>query len=148
MRPVLEIADFIRSVRSRMQFGELSRAPLRLLRLELKGNSAECEWMARPPDEWDADLPPEVRERHAAAQALQDALTVRDLLFGRLPSLSHATFRVYRYAAPESTELIIAGTVTRGEEVPSTVSSVAMRAKLLGFRFWLDNGELRELQVE
>ena len=148
MKPLYEFGDFVRKLRVQARFGRLSRAPLRLLRLELRGNVAECEWMARPPDHWDLDLPAEVRERHAASQALEDAMAVRDLLFCTLPSLSRAVFRVYRSSGSESPELIITGTVTRDEQIPVTVSSLAMLAKLSGFRFWLDNGELRELQLE
>jgi len=148
MKPLYEFGDFVRRLRVQARFGRLSRAPLQLLRLELRGNVAECEWMARPPDHWDGDLPVPVRERHAASQALEDAMTVRDLLFCTLPNLSRAAFRVYRPSGSDSPELIITGTVTRDEQVPVTVSSLAMRAKLSGFRFWLDNGELRELQLE
>jgi len=48
----------------------------------------------------------------------------------------------------ESAELIITETATRDEEIPARAASVAIRAKLSGFRFGLDNGQLRELQLE
>ena len=64
MRPLWEAADFVRRTHRRLRFGELSRAPLRLLRFELRGQEAECEWMARPPDPWDADLPPAIARRN------------------------------------------------------------------------------------
>jgi hypothetical protein len=54
MRQLWEVADFVRTVRREMRFGELSRAPLRLLRLELREDAMECDWVARPPDVWDA----------------------------------------------------------------------------------------------
>jgi hypothetical protein len=148
MKPLYEFSDFVRRLRVQARFGRLSRAPLQLLRLELRGDVAECEWMARPPDHWDTDLPAPLRERNAASQALEDAIAVRDLLFSTLPSLSRAAFRVFRRAEDGSVELIITGTVTRDEEIPVRVASLAMRAKLSGFRFWLDNGQLRELQLE
>jgi hypothetical protein len=54
MQPLYEVADFVRAVRRRFRFGELSRAPIRILRLELQGDSAGCDWVTRPPDVWDA----------------------------------------------------------------------------------------------
>lgn len=148
MKPLYEFSDFVRRLRIQARFGRLSRAPLQLLRLELRGDVAECEWMARPPDYWDRDLPAHLREHNAASQALEDAIAVRDLLFSTLPRLSRAVFRVYRRAEDDVAELIITGTVTRDEEIPAGIASLAMRAKLSGFRFWLDNGQLRELQLE
>jgi len=90
MKQLWEIADFVRNLHRRLRFGELSRAPLKLLRLELRGDEAECEWVARPADPWDAVLPPSVGERHASLQALEDSLAVRSLLFSAIPTLSSA----------------------------------------------------------
>jgi hypothetical protein len=42
-------------------------------------------------------------------------------------------------------ELIITGTVRRSEPVRSNVNSLAMRAKLCGFQFCLDDGKLLPL---
>jgi hypothetical protein len=148
MKQLLEVGSFLRSLRARMRFGELSRAPLRLLRLQLQAETGECDWMARPPDPWDADLPARVGKRNASLQALQDAIAVRDLLFCTLPDLSSALVRVYRESAGELAELIITGTVSREERVPLSVSSLAMHAKLSGFRFRMDDGTLEAMQVE
>ena len=104
--------------------------------------------MARPPDPWDADLPARVGKRKASLQALQDAIAVRDLLFGTLPDLSSALFRVYRESAGELAELIITGTVSREEHIPLNVSSLAMNAKLSGFRFRMADGILEAMQLE
>jgi hypothetical protein len=106
MRALWELADFVRDMRREMRFGELSRAPLRLLSLEWHGTSAKCEWMARPADPWDADLSSSGRDRRSTEQALQDAVAVRDLLFASLPDLITANLRVYREGDPP--ELIIA----------------------------------------
>ena len=148
MKQLWEAADFVRNLRRRLRFGELSRAPLKLLRLELRGNQAECEWIARPADPWDADLPPSVGERNASLQALEDSLAVRNLLFSAIPTVSSAVFRVYRQVEPEHAELIITGTVTREDQEAANVCSLAMRAKLCGLRFWLADGILGTYQSE
>jgi hypothetical protein len=148
MKPLWEAADFVRNLHRRLRFGELSRAPLKLLRLELRGDEAECEWMARPPDPWDAYLPPSVGEHHASVQALEDSLAVRNLLFYAMPALSRAVFRVYRQAEGEHAELIITGTVTREDQAAANVCSLAMRAKLCGLKFWLTDGVLGTFHSE
>jgi len=132
----------------RARFGDLSRAPLTLLRVEVCGDTAECSWIARPSDPWDANLPSVVGKRNASLQAINDAMKVRDLLFSVLPSLYKAVVRVYRRSEGESLELIITGTVIKQERPPATVRSPAMRAKLFGYRFWLDNGVLEALESE
>jgi hypothetical protein len=149
MRLLWEISDFARAMNRELKFGELSRAPLRLLRLEWRGETVECEWLARRGDEWDQDLPMQLSGRNASEQALLDAIAMRDLLFDALPAVGAATLRVFRPTAEGTThDQIIVGAVTRGEEIPRNVSSTAMRAKLLGFRFWLHDGVLEALQSE
>ena len=56
MRRLWEVADFVRSIRRQMRFGEISRSPLRLLRVELHNDTLECDWIARPPGVWDCSL--------------------------------------------------------------------------------------------
>ena len=153
MKQLWDAADFLRRLRRQMRYGQLSRAPLRLLRFEVRGEIAECEWMARPADPWDADLPPGARGRNASSQALEDSLALREMLFAAMPNVSSAVFRVYRAVetAGETTEgpepeLIIVGTVERDEVVAGNIRSLAMRAQLFGFRFWMDNGILGTLQ--
>jgi hypothetical protein len=149
MRLMFEAANFVRSLQLQMRFGEMSRAPLRLLRLELHGEFAECDWMARPADTWDADLPTLVRDRNASAQALQDAIALRELLFGALPGVRSAEFRVFRQSAGDPPDLIITGTLARhAEQVSRYVASVTMRAKLWGFQFCLEDGVLEPMQFE
>ena len=148
MKQLWEAADFVRNLRRCLRFGELSRAPLKLLRLELRGDEAECEWMARTADPWDSDLAPGVGERHASLQALEDCLAVRRLLFSALPSISKAVFRVYRGGETEHVELIITGTVTREDQAAANICSLAMRAQLCGLRFWLADGVLGRFQSE
>lgn len=143
MRQLWEASDFVRKLRVQMRFGELSRAPLKLLRFELRD---DVEWMARPADPWDADLAPSVGKRNASSQALEDSLAVRKMLFGAIPEISSAVFRVYRAVEGAEAELIIVGTVERHEQVAGNIRSVAMRAQLFGFRFWMDDGVLGTLQ--
>ena len=152
MKALWEASDFMHKLRGRMRYGQLSRAPLRLLRFEVRGEAAECEWMARPADAWDADFPRSFGERNASAQALEDSLAVREMLFATMPGVSNAVFRVYRAVegaedkARTGAELIIVGTVERDEQVAGNIRSLAMRAQLFGFRFWMDNGVLGTLQ--
>jgi hypothetical protein len=148
MKPLWQAADLVRRMRRRLRFGGLSRAPLRLLRLELRDATAECEWMARPPDSWDADLPASEAQRNQTLQALQDALAVRELIFDALSEIRTAKFRVYRLSAMGSAELIITGEVSREDQGPFRVSSVVMRAKLCGFHFSLEDGVLEPLHIK
>lgn len=103
MKQLLGIRRFIRSLKTKLRYGKLSRASLQLLELRLRGTAAKCGWMARPPDTWDADLPPRERELNAASQALEEAIAVRDLFFALLPEVLTAEFRVYRSSGRLST---------------------------------------------
>jgi hypothetical protein len=148
LRRLCELGDFARRVRVQARFGELSRARLSLLRVEWCREYAECDWLARPADPWDADLPAAVGRRNASMQALHDAIKIRSLLFRVLPELQTAELRAYRYSTEESLELIVSGTVSRNVRAPASVRSLAMRAKLFGFSFWLDEGVLENLRPE
>jgi hypothetical protein len=142
------IGYFIRTLGVQLRFGHLTRAPLKLLRLELRGDAVQCDWVARPADPWDADLPHPVGDRHASAQALEDAIAVRDLIFRALPGINSAALRVYRGSASTAPELIIEGAVAREQSASRSVRSLAMRAKLCGLRFWLEDGILEALGSE
>jgi len=148
MKWIWDTSEFVRKIRSQLRFGERSRAPLRLVRLELREDLAECEWLARANDPWDLDLPSALREENETFQALRDALTVREFLFSSLPEIRCAMFRVYRQPVQQSPELIITGTVSRDEEPPLRISSLVMRAKLCGLRFTLSDGAFESLSSE
>lgn len=148
MRQVWEVVDFIRSARARLRFGALSRAPLQILRLEWKRVSVELDWLARSADPWDRDIGSCTQARHASAQALEDALNVRALLLGSFPDVKCAKLRVFRLASHGPPELIILGTVSPEPQLRWEVSSLAMRAKLSGFQFSLEDGVLATLQDE
>jgi len=149
MKPFWEIADFVRGLRREMRFGELSRAPLELLRLELRDKTLGCDWMARPADIWDVDLRQPVRERNESLQALADAIAVRDLAFDTLPDLQMAVLRTFRpSAALEPPELIIAGSIHRDDPEVYERASLVMRAKLSGFHFCLEGERLGPIAIE
>lgn len=149
MKPFWEVADFIRRLRREMRFGDFSRAPLQLLRLELRDKTLACEWMARPPDIWDIELRKPVRDRNESLQALEDAIAVRDLAFDALPNLQTALLRAFRpSAAREPPELIIVGSIQRDDPEVHGRASLMMRAKLSGFHFCLEGQRLESIPVE
>jgi hypothetical protein len=147
MRQLWEVADFVRAMRREMRFGEISRAPLTLLRVEVRNDSVECDWMARPPDIWDASLRRPVRDRNESLQTLLDAIAVRNLVFDALPKMNCAVLRAFRQPAREPPEMVLLGTVSREMPEVHRVSSPVMRAKLYGFCFILEDGFLRPLHV-
>jgi hypothetical protein len=147
MNPFWEVADFVRGLRREMRFGELSRAPLRLLRLQLRDQTLACDWIARPADIWDVDLRGQVRQRNESEQALRDALRLRDLIFDALPEVQSAALRVFRISgAREPPNLIISGVILREAPPMLRVSSLVMRAKLCGFQFEMEDGILQALR--
>ena len=148
MKQLWQMADFVRKVSRQLRFGKFSRSPLKMLRFEWRGDAAECEWMIRPPDVWDRDLPEANVRRDQTLQALRDAMILREILFGVMCDVKTARFRAYRPAANGSTELVITGTVSREDDPPPRVASEAMRAKLLGLQFTLDDGVLEALPVK
>lgn len=142
MRGIWEAADFVRKIQTRLRFGEMSRAPLKLLRLEISKMSAECDWIMRPPDVWDNDLPKSLRETNLSLQALRDALRMREMLFAAFGDVRSAELRVFRHVESGEPELVMTGTVLREDEIPPRIQSLAMRAQLCGFRFSMPDGVL------
>jgi hypothetical protein len=130
-----------------MRFGEISRSPLRLLRVELRNNTLECDWIARPPDVWDSSLRRPERDRNESQQTLVDAIAIRNLVFDAFRKIDCAVLRAFREPPREPPEMFLLGTVSR--EVPEMhrVNSLVMRARLYGFCFNLEDGLLRPLQV-
>jgi hypothetical protein len=148
MKSLREVGEFVRKLKYRMRFGELSRSHLRMLRLELRGDSAELDWLARPGDVWAATMPRHIRDRDASLQALQDAVALREMFFATIPGVQSAEFRTFRQEARESPRLIVIGTVTREMPAVPRVTSPVMRAKLCGFHFQMDDGVLEPLAME
>jgi hypothetical protein len=140
--------QLLRALRVQMRFGELTRAPLQLLRLNIREEVVECDWLARSPDPWDKDLPRNIEHRHEGLQALKDAIDVRALLFETLPHVETAYLRVYRESSHPSREMIITGYAERGDSASRSVRSLVMRAKLLGFRFSLEDDKLVQISEE
>ena len=115
MKPLRQIADFLRGIRIDRRFGEISRSPLKLLRFQLQGERAEVDWLARVADDivGRGSAPAQVREQNFSFQALQDAMVLRKMLFDLLPDVCVAELRAFRQSGPELSQLIIFGTVNR-----------------------------------
>ncbi len=146
MKQLWQIAGFLRGLQAELRFGEFSRAPLKLLRFQVQEEIAECDWVARSTDAWDASMPRRMREQRASFEAIHDAMKLRDLLFVLLPGIRQAVLRAFRQTAREPPRLIIAGTVTAQSPAVRKVKSPVMRAKLYGFKFWMDDGVLVPLE--
>lgn len=146
MTEMLNAVDFLASARRKMRFGQYSREPLNLLRLQWSETRVECDWLMRPPDAWDRFLTMELAEKHQTHQALRDALGLRDILFECFPGVSYADLKMFR-SDGANLELMLTGSVARTNEILHRVPSVAMRAKLCGFRFILTEGVLESLHA-
>lgn len=147
MKELHEAAQFLSKARRRMRFGEFSREPLQLLRLEWRGDSVDCDWLMRAADPWDQDLPARVAEEHRTLQALRDALSLRDNIFDAFPRVNRAELRMFRSNGDHQAELLMTGSVLRNNEICPRVPSVAMRALLCGFRFTLAGGVLESMAL-
>src|SRR5438445_12045577 len=110
MRQVYEVADFVRATRRRLRFGEFSRAPIQIMRHELRGDFAECDWMTRPPDLWDSKITLAARNESSSQQALPEAMTLRHLLLGELPHIRSAALRAFRQWDLGRPDVVLAGT--------------------------------------
>ena len=148
MMSLRHIADFVRGIKIERRFGELSRAPLKLLRFQIQGERAEVEWLARSSDVWDSSLPWPIREQNFSFQALQDAIALREMLFELLPDVHEAEFRAFRQSACEAPRIDHLRYGHREAPDVLRVASPAMRAKLYGFHFQLQEGVLGPLEME
>jgi hypothetical protein len=142
---ICSVSQFLFRLRVQLRYGELTRAPLKLLRLALVADSVECDWLARAQDPWDVELPARVGPRHASLQALRDAIDVRFLLFRSFSTLETAYIRIYRDSSDNKKEMIVTGCVQRNDNSSRRLHSLAMRARVLGFRFHFEDDILFEL---
>jgi hypothetical protein len=101
--------------------------------------------MARMPDPWDSDLRLPTRRKHQTLQAIRDAIDVRTYLFASLPQLESANIRVYRQSANQTPEKIIDGTIHRNDQCARNIHSIVMRAKVMGFRFCMEEDNLEPI---
>jgi len=147
-KQLYKASQFLHGLRVQMRFGELTRAPLRLIRLQILDEAVECDWFARVPDRWDADLARKIQQRHASLQAIRDAIDVRALLFDLMPRVETAYFQVYRESLDYTRELIIAGCAQRNDHAARDVHSITMRAKILGFRFDIEGDALHKIPAD
>lgn len=145
MKELFEAAGFLRKARKWLRYGALSREPLLLLRFEWKGDSVECDWLMRPVDPWDKDLPEHVARENQTLQALRDALKLREIVFESFPAVMSADLRMFCADADRRLELVMTGNVNRSNEVLERVASIAMRARLCGFRFVRTEGSLESV---
>jgi len=136
------VSHFLCRLRTQLRYGELTRASLKLLRMQISEDTLECDWLARDADRWDTDLPKMVRQRHASLQTLHDAIDVRSLIFRTFSGIDTASLRIYRDTEDSGHELIVTGYVHRNDHSSRWVHSLAMRAKNLGFRFHLQDENL------
>lgn len=142
MKALVETSTFLRRARNKLRFGELSREPLLLLRVEWKGDSVECDWLMRPVDPWDKYLPPRLATENQTQQALRDALQLREIIFNCFPAVGIAHLRMFRADEQHRLELVMTGSVDRSNEILHRVASIAMRARLCGFHFNVSEGTL------
>jgi hypothetical protein len=142
---LFHLNNFLRGVRLQLRYGELSRAPLRLLRFQMVDKIVECDWMARSPDPWDVDLSRHVQQRHATLQTLRDAIDIRALLFEVLPEVKTAHLHVFRESGEYTPEMIVSGCVQRNDHSSRNLHSMVMRAQILGFHFRLEDEVLRRM---
>ena len=143
----LQVVEGFAALRRSVRLGELSRAPLRLLRFQWDGAAAAVDWVIRAGDPMAAGLEPSQRAQLVTEQALRDALRLGELMMSELPGVEAAELRGFRLvAAPASAELMIAGRMTRDPPATERVRSLAMRAKLRGLHFLLSEGVLQPLR--
>jgi hypothetical protein len=105
----------------------------------------ECDWLMRPPDPWDQDLPEHLARDNQTLQALRDALSLREVIFKSFPAVTNADLRMFRADGEHRLELVMTGKVNRYNDAFERVASLAMRAKLCGFHFTLRTGEMERL---
>jgi hypothetical protein len=145
---ICNVSQFLGRVRMQLRYGELTRAPLKPLRFAVLADRVECDWLARPQDPWDADLQPGTGLRHASLQTLRDAIDVRSLIFQSFPTLETAYVRIYRDSPDNQQAMIVTGCVQRNDNSSRRLHSLSMRARVLGFRFQLEDDVLLELPNE
>ncbi len=137
---------FAREFRTKLRHGELSRAPLKMIRFQVEGASIQCDWMARAPDPWDSGLSTVLQLKHTSLQTLKDAMNVRALLFDVFPYAESAEVRIFREYDEYRREIVMVGLLHRNDNSARTVQSLAMRAKILGFRFHMEGDILRNFK--
>jgi hypothetical protein len=143
MKSIQDAAKFVLSARRKLRSGESSREPLQLLRLQWRPDGVECDWLMRPADPWDKDLPPRIARENETLQALRDALDLRRMILRSFPAAMKAELRMFHRDPGGQLELMMTGSVTRTNEVLERVASLVMRARLCGFQFTLASGVLQ-----
>lgn len=147
MRELKYASDFLNLVRKNLCSGASFMEPLTLLRFEWKGDLVECDWLMRPPDPWDNDLPAHLSKENQTLQSLRDGLNLRDTVFESFPAVIRAYLRMFRSDANHRLELVMTGSVNRDNDTFHRVASLAMRARLCGFHFTVEQGVLENMAL-
>ena len=140
MKELLDAADFLSRARRRLRFRSLIAGTAHAVAVRVERRLVECDWLMRPADPWDKDLPAHLARENQTLQALRDALTLREVVFKSFPAVVNATLRMFRADSDHRLELVMTGNVNRSNEAFERVASVAMRARLCGFHFNLEEG--------
>ena len=133
---------FLRQLRMQLRFGELTRRLFGFFIFKFTDSIAECDWVARQQDPWDAVS---IR-RHWSTPRFATGIKGCDR--HPLVALCHsAGYRLWLVCASIANsshprEVIIIGDVRRRDSTFRSVHSIAMRAKLIGFRFSMEDGML------
>jgi hypothetical protein len=141
-----DLSRYLLRLRIHMRSGRLSRMPMQLMRVEILPERAEFDCLARAGDPWDADIAAQLARRHVTLQVLHDAIDLRAILFRSMPGINSARIRIYRESEQGGRELIMFGDTHRNDHTARGVHSLTMRAKILGFRFGLDNEHLKAMK--
>jgi hypothetical protein len=102
----------------------------------------EIEWRARDVHPWVRDAPESQMPKLFAEQCLKDTSTAIEQLFYRLPEIDFINFRVID---PNSSALILQGSIGRKEAEAATDASPGMRLKNLGTTYRLSNWRFEPL---
>jgi len=103
------------------------------------------EWYTRDIHPWDRRLPVDEQEELFSLQTLHDTDAAIVRFFDLVPEIEELDLRVLEPHPPN--RLILAGVVARADaHATRTLSSPAMRLKMMGIRCQLDDGRLAPLE--
>jgi hypothetical protein len=113
--------------------------------MEIHPDRVEFDCLARAGDPWDRDIAERLARRHLTLQVMHDAIDLRTILFQTMPSVDAARIRIFRDSEDNERELILFGHTHRNDHSARGVHSLAMRARILGFHFRVENEFLKAI---